>query len=323
MPASDFDMNEIHWLMDMFNTVDVGLVVLDRDYRVCVWNGFMENHSGLLPSAVKDKDVFDLFPSIDESWFRGKAEPVFVLKNRSFTIWEQQPYIFKFKNYRPITGKAEYMYQNATFIPLTTLTGEVGHICVILYDVTDEAMNKLELEKANKTLEEMSRTDALTKLSNRGYWEECSRTEFKRLKRNHGTSCLLMFDIDFFKKINDVYGHSGGDEAIRHISDLLKKTLRETDVAGRYGGEEFAVTLVDTDADGALIFAERLRSMIENSVIYYDNKEIKLTVSLGIACYDDAFEKHEQWIEATDTALYQSKETGRNKVTVYDPSMSP
>ena len=62
--AADLEMNEIHWLMDMFNTVDVGLVVLDRDYKVCVWNGFMENHSGLLPSAVKDKDLFDLFPAI-------------------------------------------------------------------------------------------------------------------------------------------------------------------------------------------------------------------------------------------------------------------
>ena len=96
--SADLNMNEIHWLMDMFNTVDVGLVVLDREYKVCVWNGFMENHSGLLPSAVKHKDLFDLFPAIDEKWFRSKSESVFVLKNRSFTIWEQQPYIFRFKN---------------------------------------------------------------------------------------------------------------------------------------------------------------------------------------------------------------------------------
>ncbi|WP_440053515.1 diguanylate cyclase [Pseudoalteromonas sp. T1lg65] len=317
MPAADFDMNEIHWLMDMFNTVDVGLVVLDRDYKVCVWNGFMENHSGLLPSAVKDRDVFDLFPSIDEQWFRSKAEPVFVLKNRSFTIWEQQPYIFKFKNYRPITGKADYMYQNATFIPLTTITGEVGHICVIIYDVTDEAINKLELELLNSELEKISRTDSLTQLYNRGFWEESLNREFKRLKRSQGQSALLMFDIDHFKKINDEYGHSGGDEAIRHIADLLKKTIRETDTAGRYGGEEFAVTLLDTDEEGAVVFAERLRRLIENSSIYYDEQQIKITVSLGVALYDDKFAKHEQWIEAADNALYSSKENGRNRVTVY------
>ncbi|MCF7500305.1 MULTISPECIES: diguanylate cyclase [unclassified Pseudoalteromonas] len=317
MPAADFNMNELHWLMDMFNTVDVGLVVLDRDYKVCIWNGFMENHSGLLPSAVKDRDLFDLFPSIDEKWFRSKSESVFILNNRSFTIWEQQPYIFRFKNYRPITGKADHMYQNATFIPLTTTTGEVSHICIIIYDVTDEAVNKKELEEANSKLELMSRTDALTQLTNRGFWEQKLRKEYMRIVRSGGCSTLLMFDIDHFKNVNDEHGHSGGDEALRHVADLLRKTLRETDLAGRYGGEEFAITLLDTDYDGAVIFAERLRELIENSSIYYKEQQIKLTVSIGFACFDEKFDRYEKWIEAADNALYHSKENGRNKVTAY------
>lgn len=318
MPASDFNMNELHWLMDMFNTVDVGLVVLDRDYKVCIWNGFMENHSGLLPSAVKDKDLFDLFPSIDEKWFRSKSESVFILNNRSFTIWEQQPYIFRFKNYRPITGKADHMYQNATFIPLTTTTGEVSHICIIIYDVTDEAVNKKELEDVNAKLEQMSRTDALTQLTNRGFWEQKLRKEYMRISRSGGCSTLLMFDIDHFKTVNDEHGHRAGDEALRHIADLLRKTLRETDLAGRYGGEEFAVTLLDTDHEGAMIFAERLRALIENSSIYFGDKQIKLTVSIGFACSDEKkFERYEKWIEAADQALYHSKQNGRNKVTAY------
>ncbi|MFY8327236.1 diguanylate cyclase [Pseudoalteromonas sp. ZZD1] len=317
MPAADFNMNEIHWLMDMFNTVDVGLVVLDRDYKVCIWNGFMENHSGMLPSAVKDKDLFDLFPSIDEKWFRSKSESVFILKNRSFTIWEQQPYIFRFKNYRPITGKADHMYQNATFIPLSNTMGEVSHICVILYDVTDEAVNKKELEEVNRKLEQMSQTDALTQLNNRGHWEDTLRQEFLRIKRNAGNSTLLMFDIDHFKKINDEYGHRCGDEALRHIADLLRKTLRETDIAGRYGGEEFAVTLLDSDKEGAETFAERLRSLIENSSVYFDGQQIKMTVSIGYASFDENFERYEKWIEAADKALYASKDNGRNCITDY------
>ncbi|MBE0378661.1 sensor domain-containing diguanylate cyclase [Pseudoalteromonas prydzensis] len=317
MPAADFNMNEIHWLMDMFNTVDIGLVVLDRDYKVCIWNGFMENHSGMLPSAVKDKDLFDLFPSIDEKWFRSKSESVFILKNRSFTIWEQQPYIFRFKNYRPITGKADHMYQNATFIPLSNTMGEVGHICIIIYDVTDVAVNKKELEEVNRKLEQVSQTDALTQLANRGHWENTLRQEFLRIKRSGGCSTLLMFDIDHFKKVNDEYGHRCGDEALRNIADLLRKTLRETDIAGRYGGEEFAVTLLDTDRQGAEIFAERLRSLIENSSIYFDKQQIKLTISIGFACFQERFERHEKWIEAADKALYFSKENGRNCITAY------
>ena len=315
--AADLDMNEIHWLIDMFNTVDVGLVVLDRDYRVCVWNGFMENHSGLLPSAVKHKDLFDLFPAIDEKWFRSKSESVFVLKNRSFTIWEQQPYIFRFKNYRPITGKAEYMYQNATFIPLTNIRAEVSHICIILYDVTDIAVNKKELEDLNARLEQVSQTDSLTQLYNRGHWESTLKQEFLRTKRNGGSSALLMFDIDRFKVVNDEYGHTCGDEALRHLSKLLKTTLRETDIAGRYGGEEFVVTLLDTDEKGAEIFAERLRVLIEQSPVMYKQLEVKVTVSIGFACFSNEFKDHERWIEAADKAMYQSKKNGRNKVTAY------
>ncbi|MEL0642111.1 diguanylate cyclase [Pseudoalteromonas aliena] len=315
--AANLEMNEIHWLMDMFNTVDVGLVVLDRDYKVCIWNGFMENHSGLLPSAVKGKDLFDLFPVIDEKWFRSKSESVFVLKNRSFTIWEQQPYIFRFKNYRPITGKADYMYQNATFIPLTNTMGEVSHMCIILYDVTDIAVNKKELEDLNKKLEQVSQTDSLTQLANRGYWEGTLRQEFLRIKRNGGSSTLLMFDIDHFKKVNDEYGHSCGDEALRHLSDLFRTTLRETDIAGRYGGEEFVVTLLDTDKEDAAIFAERLRALIESTPVKYKHFEIQMTISIGLAGSSNDFKNHERWIEAADKALYQSKNTGRNKVTAY------
>ncbi|QBJ63121.1 MULTISPECIES: diguanylate cyclase [unclassified Pseudoalteromonas] len=316
MPA-DLDLNEIHWLMDMFNTVDVGLVVLDRDYKVCVWNGFMENHSGLLPSAVKDKDLFDLFPAIDEKWFKSKAESVFVLKNRSFTIWEQQPYIFRFKNYRPITGKADYMYQNATFIPLTNTRGEVAHICIILYDVTDIAVNKKELEELNKKLERVSQTDSLTQLANRGHWEHLLHQEFLRTKRSEGCCSLLIFDIDHFKKVNDDFGHSAGDEALRHIASLLRTALRETDIAGRYGGEEFVVTLLDTDKQGAIVFAERLRQLIETSPAKYKEHTVHMAISVGIACFDNEFKDHERWIEAADKALYHSKENGRNRVSVY------
>ena len=98
---------------------------------------------------------------------------------------------------------------------------------------------------------------------------------------------------------------------------MLRKTLRETDLAGRYGGEEFAITLLDTDYDGAVIFAERLRELIENSSIYYKEQQIKLTISIGFACFDEKFDRYEKWIEAADNALYHSKENGRNKVTAY------
>ena len=98
MSAELSQLNELHWLMEMLHNVDIGLVVLDRNYKVQLFNGFMENHSGLLPGQVKNEVLFDLFSEIPKDWFIRKAESVFLLKNKAFTIWEQRPYLFKFAN---------------------------------------------------------------------------------------------------------------------------------------------------------------------------------------------------------------------------------
>lgn len=316
-------MSEIHWMMDMFQTVDVGLVVLDRQYNVQIFNGFMENHSGYTPSRAKDALIFELFPELDEEWFRHKAEPVFLLKNRAFTIWEQRNYIFKFRNYRPITSSARFMYQNSTFIPLSDVRGEVKHICVIVYDVTDVAVNRIELQSVNGELKRLSRTDRLTGLNNRGYWEECLRQEYNRLQRNTmKVSSLLIFDIDHFKRVNDGYGHAAGDLAIKHCANVLKTNMRDTDIGGRFGGEEFTMILVDTNANEAMIFAERMRKALESSFVKYEEIVIKFTVSLGIAEFSGTFGSHTKWIAAADAALYTSKETGRNKTSIYHDSMA-
>ncbi len=317
MSLESSQLHELHWLMEMLHNIDVGLVVLDKDYSIQIWNGFMENHSGLLPRETQGKVLFDLFDEIPKEWFVRKAESVFLLKNKAFTIWEQRPYLFKFDNYRPITGTAEFMYQNTTFIPLMSATGEVTHLCLIIYDVTDEAVHKLELEGANEELAILSQTDGLTGLFNRIHWESCLQAEYKRWTRTKTTASLIMLDIDFFKKVNDGYGHMVGDEVIRHISALIKHHVRETDTAGRYGGEEFTILLPDTDLKNAYIMAERLRKAVESSVVKYNDIEINYTVSLGIAEVSETFSSYEAWIECADAALYQAKESGRNKVGLY------
>lgn len=148
MSNNDTDMTEFHWFMDILQTIDAGLVVLDRDYNIKLWNGFMENHSGIRPDQAKGNNLFELFTEIDKEWFKKKAESVFLLNTRAFTISEQRPYLFKFKNNHPITGRAEFMYQNSTMIPLNNIEGTTDHICLIIYDVTAAAMHKNDL--ANK-----------------------------------------------------------------------------------------------------------------------------------------------------------------------------
>lgn len=149
------EFSEFHWMMDMVQTVDVGIVVLDRDYRVRVWNAFMESHSSMLPSQVREKCLFDLFPELNQKWFRNKCRPVFDFRGRAFITWEQRPYVFKFPNYRPITGTEDFMYQNITLSPLTNTIGKVDYLCMMIYDVTDIAAHKKRSEALEVTLNEL------------------------------------------------------------------------------------------------------------------------------------------------------------------------
>lgn len=310
-------MNELHWLIDMVQTIEVGLVVLDRDYNIQLWNGFMENHSGVSPNSIKGHNLFEKFPELPADWLKQKMESVFVLKNRTFISWEQRPYVFKFKNYRPVTGRADFMFQNITLLPLASLTGQITHISIIVYDVTDIAVNKLQLKAANEQLEELSQTDGLTQLHNRRHWQLCMEKEFERHSRYGDTSTLVMIDIDHFKQVNDKYGHPAGDKVIQHIAYILKQSLRETDCAGRYGGEEFAVVLSKTTAEEALHFTERLRQRIEESEVAFENRLIKVTVSLGINDLNPQIDNSSSWLSGADKALYTAKQEGRNKSVAF------
>lgn len=318
MTEQTSDLKELHWMMGMLHSINVGLIVIDRDYKVQLWNSFMVNHSGMRADVVVGKPLLEIFQDIPRRWFERKIESVLTIENRSFTTWEQRPYLFPFKNFRPITGASDYMYQNITFLPLLAVNNTVSHIGIIIYDVTDSAVSQQELEKANDELERLSRTDRLTELYNRGYWEECLHNEYQRLCRTGHNSTLLMFDIDHFKNINDTYGHQAGDEVIRTTARTLRRTIRRTDISGRYGGEEFTVILLDTAPESAMILCERLRKRIEALAVAYDDQKISFTISIGIAGYQAGLADYQQWLERADQALYYCKKHGRNQCAAYE-----
>lgn len=316
----DLDLSRLHWLMQMLQTVDVGLVVVDRASNIQLWNGFMENHSGVRTSKARGNNIFSLFPELPENWLSRKLESVFTLNSRAYSTWEQRPFLFKFKSYRPLTGKSDQMYQNVTIIPLTGTDKSVSHACILIYDVTDIATSKIELEEANKELARLSRTDRLTGLNNRGFWEENLDQEFRRFRRNQTPASLIMFDIDHFKKVNDTYGHQAGDEVIKTVARTLLQLQRETDISGRYGGEEFGVILPETTSEQAKVMAERLRTSLEATPVNYEGQTISFTISLGICEASAEIQEYTQWLELSDQALYSSKRNGRNQTSIYTPA---
>lgn len=165
-------------------------------------------------------------------------------------------------------------------------------------------------------LAKQSRTDVLTQLDNRRYFDE-KLNEFCHLSsRNHDQISIMMIDCDFFKKINDTYGHDFGDECLKHLANILSESLtRTTDVCARYGGEEFSVILLGVKNDGARIVAERMRKMVETTSIYHNDQEITMTVSIGVVSrLLERFtpELPTELFKQADSALYKAKQSGRN-----------
>jgi diguanylate cyclase len=185
---------------------------------------------------------------------------------------------------------------------------------LVIYDVTDEAVSRLGMQSLNSQLEKVSRVDGMTGLYNRRFWEEQFVMEYKRDKRSESPSALIMLDIDNFKKVNDTYGHPAGDEVIKTLAGIIKKAIRETDLAGRYGGEEFAVILPDTPVANVEFVAERIRRLVEKCVVVYDEINISFTVSIGIAGFKQTYKDSTQWLDMADKSLYQAKAAGKNRV---------
>ena len=164
--------------------------------------------------------------------------------------------------------------------------------------------------------------DALTGFYNRRQLEERIKQETSKAKRQKTPLCAIMIDIDFFKRINDLYGHAAGDLVLKTVSKTMRSQLREYDIAGRYGGEEFAILLPFTRTEEAIMVAERLRQSVENKKIdlskvnqQIQNKIINATISLGIYEFKDS-NTAQDLLKNADMALYKAKETGRNKVVV-------
>lgn len=164
--------------------------------------------------------------------------------------------------------------------------------------------------------------DALTGFYNRHQLEERIKQEVSNAKRQHAPLCGIMTDIDYFKNVNDTYGHAVGDLVLKSIAKIIRGQLREYDIAGRYGGEEFSILLPFTKIHEAQMVAERLRKAIESKVIDIskinsdlDVKNISVTMSLGIYEIKES-DSDEDLIKKADKALYQAKNTGRNKVVV-------
>ncbi len=172
--------------------------------------------------------------------------------------------------------------------------------------------DKISSENSSLLIE--SQTDSLTNLGNHRYLHEAFRHQYQNRKSDLEPISCLMMDLDFFKKVNDTYGHPFGDEVLKAFAALIKKIVRPNDIAARYGGEEFICILPSCAKEEAAAVAERLRGGMENTVTYFGKTPVKITVSVGVATDYGVMTDYQDLIKSADKALYQAKGSGRNKV---------
>jgi diguanylate cyclase len=224
-----------------------------------------------------------------------------------------------------VTCAAVSAIQGFEFRPHTSMVQIIGSLpLLVLYPlVVGLTTYRLarRLREQNQLLSEESRTDSLSGLLNRRHWEDAVSAEFRRCLRSERRASLLMLDIDHFKSINDRYGHPVGDEVIRNVAAILRGSLREEDVPGRYGGEEFGILLPDTSAAGAEVIAERIRKRIEGAALAKSG--LRATVSIGIAEIAPQDVEYTVGISHADRALYAAKERGRNRSVRFQPLLTP
>jgi diguanylate cyclase (GGDEF)-like protein len=180
-----------------------------------------------------------------------------------------------------------------------------------------QASTSMANARFHAEIERLAITDGLTGLFNHKQFQERLAQEFNRTERFPDPLSLLLIDIDYFKRINDTYGHPVGDSVLKRVANIIKKTIRSIDISARYGGEEFAVVLVGTDEEGAMNMAERLRKTVMDTKFVSDKSTFSVTISIGISTNAGYVKKKEELVDKADKALYKAKGDGRNQSVLW------
>ncbi|MEM5947139.1 diguanylate cyclase [Spirochaetia bacterium 38H-sp] len=316
----------------LLDAISTGLFLITEFWTVLFWNRRMTEFTGIEELDVRGRDIRDFLPELSNNKYKILMEMLF--KEGAPVILS--PQLHK-KLYKNVKNAKKEITREAFFNTTITLSQIAGTPCAVftVEDVTDlvkriqmykemkdRAIVEIErrkrteeqLKNINKKLERTARTDPLTGLGNRREMEERLDAEMGRSSRTGSPFSIIMADIDSFKSFNDNFGHDCGDYVLVKVSQLFKHNLRKQDTISRWGGEEFLILLPDTKKEGALIAAEKLRRKIEEATFLFDGKEHKVTLTFGVAAYDNKANSVYEYIKKADQALLLGKASGKNCV---------
>ncbi|WP_207682334.1 GGDEF domain-containing protein [Desulfonema magnum] len=287
--------------------INIGIIIIDKELKVYKWNRWMEIHSKIPAEKITGFPLFSFFPDLNNPRFLRNFKSVLTFGNFAFFSQKLHQYLFPFQAANSLGSNFKYMRQSCTMGPLRDDNNVIRYAYIMVQDVTDIAAYEQKLL-------EMSIRDGLTGVYNRRYFETRLEEEFERHKRYTRPFSIIMQDIDHFKKVNDTYGHPCGDYILKAFASMIVSSIRKVDIFARYGGEEFCCLLPETRLDSAMKLAEFLRKKIERNIFIFNNTEIRITISQGIAELKTEMGAAEALLREADHALYEAKESGRNKV---------
>jgi len=281
---------------NIFEVISIGTVsAMDHIREGFILVDMDNNYLFSNPAAVK------MFPGITEL---KKGESIFSASGLPGELKGLEGDVVEF----PIGGE-DTRYYRASISPVVAQDREPLARIILIREITDNVNLMKELENA-------AYMDALTGLYNRKHFTKLALVDIERSLRTSQTMYTAMLDLDFFKNINDTYGHAAGDLVLKATAGIIRQTIRSYDLLGRYGGEEFVLMITDLDPAAACNLMERIRENMEHCITIYEDKEIQVTCSIGLAQFasDDTLESS---VRKADEALYVAKKSGRNRVQVY------
>ncbi len=313
-------------------------IVLNEQSKINVeFHDSMKNIAKIIETQYELNYIVPIIGEMLDRFITDHLIYVFLIQDEKFNlVWPKackDERVYEALN--KLTPETEYILTNNDKIGAFPLISEEGELsgCIVARSTLDALSRRdisyleqlthqsaITINRANSysKILQYATIDALTNLNNRRQFELRLGQEIATTKRQNNPLCAMMIDIDFFKKVNDTYGHASGDAVLRGVAGIIKSALRESDIPSRYGGEEFAVLLPYTHIDEAKIVGERLRKTIEESNIPIncedtETSSIKVTISMGIAEFNNT-ETGEELFERADKALYEAKTTGRNRI---------
>lgn len=297
----------VRFLNTIFDSIRDPFIILSRDYTIIRANQAYSDLKGIILNDLIGGRCYAVTRKRDSV-----CEDCVVAK--TFSSGDPSA-----KEKKVVSGSGSHEWLEIYTYPIMNQEGVVTHVIEYVRNITDRKRAEEASQRFIKELETLSSEDSLTGLLNRRMIFERVRHEIERVRRYRVELSLIFCDLDNFKEINDTYGHKAGDEVLKTVADILRQSVRTSDVVGRYGGDEFLLILPQTLLKMAQELAERIRITVQETKFEMPgNKSAGITMSIGVAFYDGTETDVDALISRIDTALYVSKRSGKNQVYSLD-----